>query len=178
MGTIAVCPQCGTEEIFFMKRHVVEDGTRHLDGTCRICRAQWVWYWTEEEYEDWLRRCRQRMVESGENPLAAPPSTNPVYISRENAISLAGGDDEGARADARLMTRVDFEALLPEAGANYAPHRDRKVWVVSVHGEAWTRGGLRARPQLVNAYTVVIDAETGFVTDTGKGVAAFDPVED
>ncbi|MBV9278675.1 MAG: hypothetical protein JOZ41_01210, partial [Chloroflexi bacterium] len=112
------------------------------------------------------------------NPTSYPPSEQPEYISEEDALAIALGgrqaldDVERPPAYARLMGRRETATLDPSLGAyNYSPHPARKVWVVCVHGEARTRGSPAWPPELVHGYSLVIDAETGMVTDWGTGSA-------
>jgi hypothetical protein len=167
-----ICPACGSDNTFFSRLSGGPNGPRTLQGDCYVCKHVWPVRWSAGQYEAWADRQRQRQVETGQNPLGAPPSANPIYLTSEQAISTAVREENRAHAKARLMFRSEFEALCPEFGENWAPHRDRKVWVVSVRAEAWSRGG--RPPHKVDAFTVVIDAESGTVTDEGFGVAALD----
>jgi hypothetical protein len=112
------------------------------------------------------------------NPVAYPPSRNPQYIGEEDAIAIALGRSCGPLPAerppiyARLMTRDETGELDPSLGANnFSPHPSRKVWLVSVHDEVQTRGSLVHPPATVHGYSVVIDAESGTVTDVGWGCA-------
>jgi hypothetical protein len=112
------------------------------------------------------------------NPVSYPPSRNPHCIGEEDAIAIAlGGACGPLPVDhppvfARFMTRDETGELDPSLGANnFGPHPARKVWLVSVHGATQTRGDLVHPPTTVHGYSVVIDAETGMVTDMGWGTA-------
>ncbi len=104
------------------------------------------------------------------NPLAQPPSATPHYISEAQAIAAARGSHTNADARARLMTRAELEALAPALGVNNMPDPRRKIWVVTVDGDVWTRGDAAHKPHIVHVYTVVLDAETGQWTDSGLGL--------
>jgi hypothetical protein len=70
------------------------------------------------------------------------------------------------------MSRAEAASLAPRLVAMGVQNPDRKVWVVTVHADAWTRGSPVRPPQLVHVYSVVIDAEARFATDIGFGIAA------
>lgn len=112
------------------------------------------------------------------NPMAYPPSEHPQYISEDAAIAIALGGGCGSLPaerppiSARMMTRDDTGSFDPAMGANNAaPHPARKVWLVSVHDEVLTWGRHTSAPTSVHGYSLVIDAETGTVTDMGWGTA-------
>jgi hypothetical protein len=112
------------------------------------------------------------------NPASYPPSQQPHYLSEEDAITIVLDRGCGPLPAehppiyARLMTRAATAELDSGLGANnYAPHPARKVWVVSVHVDVRTRGSIASPSATVHGYSVVIDAETGMVTDMGWGSA-------
>jgi len=112
------------------------------------------------------------------NPVAYPPSEHPQYISEEEAIAIAlcgarrTRPADGPPVYAHLMTRAETGRFDPALGANnWGPHPARKVWLVSIHDEVQTRGSPATPPTTVHGYSVVIDAETGMITDAGYGTA-------
>jgi hypothetical protein len=116
--------------------------------------------------------------EDMQNPVAYPPSRNPRYVGEEDAIAIALGSARGPLpvdrppAFARLMTRDETGELDPSLGANnISPHPARKVWLVSVHTETQPRRSIARPATPFHGYSLVIDAETGMVTDMGWGTA-------
>lgn len=106
------------------------------------------------------------------NPIAQQPNAHPTYISEQAAISRArGAADAASPTSARLMTRAGLQALDPNLAENGIANPDRKIWVVTVHGNTLTMGDPEHKPRLVHVYTVVVDAESGIVTDSCVGCA-------
>ena len=106
------------------------------------------------------------------NPEAHPPNANAPLMSEAEALARARGDNASAPARARLLRYGDVAALDSSLGANGIVHPDRKMWVVTVHGDITTMGSPRWKPAVVHVYSVVIDAETGIRTDMCFGCEA------
>ena len=51
-------------------------------------------------------------------------------------------------------------------------HPDRKVWVVTVHGDIMTPGSIVGPSTVVHVYSMIIDGETGMMSDWGYGCEA------
>ncbi|GAC1403485.1 MAG: hypothetical protein NVSMB52_17470 [Chloroflexota bacterium] len=108
------------------------------------------------------------------NPLMSPPSNNTLAISGAVAIAIARKAPTGlvgkvtpatAVAHARFMSRTEYEQRYRLGGINAAVDPHRPVWVVTVHAPATDSRGLRT----FDVYTVVIDADTGQLTDSCAG---------
>jgi hypothetical protein len=106
------------------------------------------------------------------NPIAHAPRANPHYITEADVLTRARGGNTGALAKAALVSYHAVSNLQPGLGSNGVIHPERKVWVVTVHGDIETRGSLRSKPTVVHVYSLVIDAETGIVTDMCYGCEA------
>jgi hypothetical protein len=107
-----------------------------------------------------------------DNPTLEPPSADPHYLSETEAIAMARGSHTDAPVIARLMTPAEAASLAPRLVAMGVKNPDRKVWIVTVHADAWTRGSAERPAQLVHVYSMVIDAEARFATDIGLGIEA------
>ncbi|PZS06949.1 MAG: hypothetical protein DLM70_04235 [Chloroflexi bacterium] len=105
------------------------------------------------------------------NPMAQAPGANPHYLSETDALTHARGGDVAAPARALLPYR-DAASLNEALAANGVVHPDRKVWVVTVHGDVMTPGSLTTRPTVVHAFSMIIDAESGIVTNWCYGCEA------
>ena len=96
-----------------------------------------------------------------QDPLARPPSSHPVYISQDRAMTEArriAGAPATVVTHELLMSRRAFEDLEKEHTIH---DQDRKVWVVTVHADITDmRTG-----NLAHYYTVAIDGETGVISD-------------
>jgi len=102
------------------------------------------------------------------NPLSQPPSPHPKYLTLDEVTArVRGTATTTPEIHARFMSYPDFERLSGEYSSTV--HPARMVWVVTVHADEWTQATLQRGPQLVHYYTVVIDAETGMVSDSCIG---------
>ena len=101
-----------------------------------------------------------------------PPDPNAIRMTEAEALERARGRNTDAPAFALLVPYRDAAAANPSLAASAQVHPDRLVWVVTVHADIMTRGGLATAPQLVHVYSLIIDAETGGVPDFGWGAEA------
>lgn len=106
-----------------------------------------------------------------EHPLRQPLGPSPRYLTESEVLARARGKNVDAPAAARFVSYRDVASFHLGLGSNAAVHPERKVWVVTVHGDIETRGSLRERPRIVHVYSLVMDAEMGQVTDIGYGCA-------
>ena len=106
------------------------------------------------------------------NPIAQPPSANPHYVSEADVLVRARGRNVAAPAAARMVNYGELARIDAGLGSSGVVHPDRKVWVVTVRGDIETPGSLREPPRTVHVYSLVIDGETGTVTDMCYGCAA------
>ena len=99
-----------------------------------------------------------------------PEATGDI-ARRFAATPLTAQAPASAPVAERLMSRSAYEHLDPAAGHNFLPDPRRLVWVVTVHADMATSGSPAMAPHIEHQYTVVIDAETGWVTDSCIGCA-------
>jgi len=104
-----------------------------------------------------------------------PPQPNTTLMTEAEALEWARGENTDAPASALLVRYGDIAAANPQLAASARVHPDRMAWVVTVHAEGMTRGGIHTMPQPVHVYSIVINAEPGSVpefADVGFGDAA------
>lgn len=103
------------------------------------------------------------------NPVAQPPNTSAAVISEARALEIARGPSLSAPAHAAFVTHSQLVAMDQSLADNGVVNPDRKLWVVTVQADTWSRGSPSRKPWEVHSYTVVIDAQTGIVTDACYG---------
>lgn len=93
-------------------------------------------------------------------------------MGESDVLARARGNRVAAPAAARLVQYSGVTGIGAALGSNGVAHPDRRVWVVTVRGDIETPGSLREPPRTVHVYSIVIDGETGTVTDMCYGCAA------
>jgi len=110
------------------------------------------------------------------SPWSHAPAVGAGTISRTQAMRAAltfaetgqtGVAPIASPARAILTTRQELEKLPGNPGVNASADPSRPVWVVTVHADVGIDNLLGNH--VVHVYTVVIDAETGWITDGCKG---------
>jgi hypothetical protein len=101
-----------------------------------------------------------------------PPEPGVTPMTETLALVRARGERANAPASALLVPYRDAAAANAALAANATVHPDRMVWVVTVDADVMTAGSFGVQPRLKHMYSVIIDSETGGVTDSCVGCEA------
>lgn len=78
-------------------------------------------------------------------PFAAPRDPHAALLAEAEALERARGGNMNAPTFALLVPYRDIAAANHPLAASAQVHPDRLVWVVTVHADIITRGGLATR---------------------------------
>jgi hypothetical protein len=115
-----------------------------------------------------------------ESPWAQTPGPNPQYITEDQAKARARNglpvaERTTAPAYAEFMSYAQLQAIAPYLAENGQVVTQREFWVVTVHADVRTNGGPMLAARTVHDFTVVLDAESGDMTDWCAGCAVVKP---
>jgi hypothetical protein len=94
-----------------------------------------------------------------------PLDRSAPLLSEGAAIARARGGRVAAPASALMMRYGDIGGSARDFEDNAVVNPDRPAWIITVHGDAQPTTLMGTDPGTVHVYSMVIDAESGIVSD-------------